>query len=262
MSCNWFDNDMIDIVGLCDVDKFEFNPCDPESLSWTQISIPEVLHVPHSKPDIESIEKVLIDVKIISKRVIKTPESNNNGCNNLNIPDIPPLYADERNCNIECECVSSQDPDCNCTLPLTGANCQCPVDLDCGPGDDGEECPTENAEGTKLTGRKLIVEGVLNQKIIYTADVPTQNVHSAHFNVPFSAFIVIPKCIRVPKNCTRPSGRELTICEYIDSLNFEFCVETCIEDVFVKAFNKREIFKNVTLFLRALPIKTCDCTNG
>jgi hypothetical protein len=87
----------------------------------------------------------------------------------------------------------------------------------------------ENAEGTKLTGKKLIIEGILNQKIVYTAALPDQPVHSAHFKIPFSAFVVL--------NAT-------------DSLEDNFCVETCVEDVFVKVFNERDIFKNVTLFLR------------
>lgn len=189
MSCKCSNNEIVDVVGLCNPDNiseiFGQNP-DPKLLSWTEISIPEVLVIPPQKPDIETIDKVLIDVKIISKRVVKTPGSDFVACTPIPTP-----------------------------LP-----------------DD------ENEEGTKLTGRKLIVEGILNQKIVYTADVPQQNVHSAHFNVPFSAFIVIPQCI-----------------DGVDSLDITFCVQKCVEDVFVKAFNKREIFKNVTLFLRALPLE-------
>lgn len=91
---------------------------------------------------------------------------------------------------------------------------------------------TENSEGTKLTGWKLIVEGIVKQKVVYTADVPNQSVHSAHFDVPFSAFIVLPSST---------------------TLEDKFCVDVCVEDVFVKVFNNRDIFKNVTLFLRAFP---------
>ena len=49
----------------------------------------------------------------------------------------------------------------------------------------------ENKEGTLLTGRKLVIEGILRQKIVYTADVPSQSVHSVHFDIPFSAFVII-----------------------------------------------------------------------
>lgn len=160
-NCNQ-NNQAIDIIGLCDPTSMLITNLD----SWTEISIPEVLRIPCAKPDIENIDKIFINVKIISKRVINTPNSE-------------------------------------------GAI---------------------NAEGTKLTGKKLIVEGILNQKIVYTADVPEQSVHSAHFKVPFSAYIVIPTDT---------------------ALEDKFCVETCLEDVYVKVFNKKDIFKNVTLLLKA-----------
>ncbi|MBF8984560.1 DUF3794 domain-containing protein [Lutibacter sp. B2] len=169
MNCNCFDNQIIDVIGLCDVDNFVIDPAD---LNWSEISIPEVLIIPCEKPDIETIDKVFVKVKIISKRVIETPDS---------------------------------------------------------AGGD-------NAEGTQLTGRKLIVEGILKQKIVYTANVPQQTVHSAHFDVPFSAFIVI---------------------DGATALDAQFCVKTCVEDVFVKALNSREVFKNITLLLNAVPFIPC-----
>ena len=43
----------------------------------------------------------------------------------------------------------------------------------------GENIP--NAERTNLTGRKLIIEGLLKQKVIYTADDDKQSLHSANF---------------------------------------------------------------------------------
>lgn len=102
------------------------------------------------------------------------------------------------------------------------------------------ECnsPVVNREGLRLTGRKLVIEGVLKQKVVYTAALCDQPVHFAHFEVSFSAFIVLA--------CDTHLGQE-------------FCVETCVEDVFAIPFNCREIFKNVTLFLQAIPIDT-NCT--
>jgi hypothetical protein len=47
-----------------------------------------------------------------------------------------------------------------------------------------------NEEGTYLTGRKLIVEGVLRQKVVYTGLVRDQSVHSVHKTVPFTAYII------------------------------------------------------------------------
>ncbi len=95
----------------------------------------------------------------------------------------------------------------------------------------------ENFEGKKLTGKKLIVEGELLQTVNYTAAVCEQSVHSAHFIVPFSAFIVVP--------CDKK----------------EFEVNVCVEDVFIKAITPREIFKNVTLLLVAMPLAVPACPN-
>ncbi|MBP2637382.1 MAG: hypothetical protein H6Q72_3289 [Firmicutes bacterium] len=103
-----------------------------------------------------------------------------------------------------------------------------------------------NFENKILTGRKLIIEGVLCQSITYTADFPNQPVHSAHFVVPFSAFIVIPKYVRIVNECTCSDKK-------IDSLYINYQVNPCVEDVFVQEVGKRRVFKNVLLFLQAVP---------
>lgn len=164
MICSCKRSGIIEVIGLCDVSSIDIS-----NLMWTQISIPEVLTLPVQKPNIESIEKVFENVRIISKRIINTPNS------------------------------------------------------------DG----VENAEGTMVTGKKLIVEGLLQQKIIYTADEPTQPVHSAEFCFPFSAFIIVDSEAEDPN---------------------EFCIDVCVEDVFVKNTDSRTIFKNVTLLLNARPV--------
>ena len=105
-----------------------------------------------------------------------------------------------------------------------------------------------NQEGKNLTGRKLIVEGLLCQTINYTANECTQSVHSAHFAVPFSAYIVIPKTIII-------NGQP------VDSLDINFQVIPCIEDVFIKTITPRKIFKNVTLLLQAVPASKDFCSN-
>lgn len=109
-----------------------------------------------------------------------------------------------------------------------------------------------NFEGKLLTGRKLIVEGELCQSITYTANLCNQPVHSAHFIVPFSTFIVIPKQVRL---IDRISCCERTV----DSLFLDFHVTACVENVFIHAINKRQISKNVLLFLQAVPVTTCGC---
>lgn len=86
-------------------------------------------------------------------------------------------------------------------------------------------------EGQKLTGWKVIIEGILLQKIEYVADEPTQSVHSAHFKIPFSTFIVLP--------CSITNDLVVTIVPYI-------------EDIYAKQLDKRHIFKNITLLLDAI----------
>lgn len=85
-------------------------------------------------------------------------------------------------------------------------------------------------EGQRLTGFKLVVEGEVRQKIEYVADECTQAVHAAHFNVPFSTFIVLPPTYAI--------GTPVHVTGYI-------------EDIFVEMIDKRTIFKNVTILLDA-----------
>ena len=109
-----------------------------------------------------------------------------------------------------------------------------------------------NFEGKLLTGRKLVVEGELCQSITYTADLCNQPVHSAHFIIPFSAYIVIPKCVRIID--------KFTCCEkMIDSLFIHFQVNPCVENVFIQEISKRQIIQNVLLFLHAIPLTTAGC---
>ncbi|MCC0634599.1 DUF3794 domain-containing protein [Clostridioides sp. ZZV15-6388] len=129
----------------------------------------------------------------------------------------------------------------------------------------------QNAEGTCLNGRKLIVNGLLKQKIVYTALVDEQSVHSAHYEVPFLAYI-IPyakfECLTYEEGIViSPPGKpivtingyrynpklgiEVDLCE-------EFIVNSCIEDIYVNDLDKRTIFKNITLFLKAQLKSLCN----
>lgn len=100
-----------------------------------------------------------------------------------------------------------------------------------------------NMEGRLLSGRKLIIEGQLCQKVVYTALETSQPLHSAHFYVPFSSFIVVPEQITFE-----------TVTE--DSFNVNFDVNTCIEDVTSCVIDKRSILKQVTLMLYAVPTQS------
>ncbi|MCY6958953.1 DUF6923 family protein [Clostridium brassicae] len=85
-------------------------------------------------------------------------------------------------------------------------------------------------EGQNLTGFKLIVEGVLNQKVEYIACDEKQSVHAAHFRVPFSTFIILPE-------------------SYVEGTNIE--IEAVVEDIYSKLVNKRTVFKNITFMILA-----------
>lgn len=87
-----------------------------------------------------------------------------------------------------------------------------------------------NSECTRLTGRKLIVEGLLKQKVIYTANVEEQSIHSASFTIPFSVFIIVDKDT---------------------SLSQQFKIYPYIEDIFACRLSERSVFKNTTIFIKA-----------
>lgn len=174
------EEDLIEKIGVYPSEKFDptiFETGD----TWTQIFIPEILCIPHQKPDAEQVLKVTSRVQIISQRVVKTPIAETTG-----------------------------------------------------------GILIENYEGTKLTGWKLVIEGILRQKVIYTAAVENQSVHSAHFDVPFSAFIILP----TDDDATNPTSP-------ID----RYKIEPFIEDIFVCRVSRRQIFKNVTIFIKASKVE-------
>ena len=143
--------------------------------------------------------------------------------------------------------------------------------IDCDPGQAFEIIG--NAEGTCLTGRKLIIEGVLKQKVVYTAELSEQSVHSAHFEVPFIAFIIPYASFEglTPAAPLTVYDEEISSCkeitgyiydpevEILPDLNEEFEIQACIEDIYVKALGPKKVFKNVTAFFSAKPNPTVIC---
>lgn len=105
--------------------------------------------------------------------------------------------------------------------------------------------PAPNLEGKRLSGRKLIIEGQLCQMIEYTAALTSQPVHSAEFFVPFSSYIVVPEKILIQDGLLTTEA---------DSLDVQFDVNACLEDVTVCALDARRILKQVTLLLSAIPL--------
>lgn len=130
-----------------------------------------------------------------------------------------------------------------------------------------------NEEGACLSGRKLVIEGALSQKVIYTALTVTQSVHSVTSCIPFNAYIIpyasfvglmYQEGIEVIADAEAPCATVringflydpnepivVNLCE-------EFKVNSCIEDIFAYAIDERTVFKNTTLFLSAKPAATC-----
>lgn len=87
-----------------------------------------------------------------------------------------------------------------------------------------------STEGQKLTGYKLIIRGTLNLVIEYTALSETQSVHSAHYSVPFSTFIILPKDYTI--------GRRIEI-------------GSLVEDIYYNAIDIRKFFANTTVLINA-----------
>ncbi|MBN1040238.1 DUF11 domain-containing protein [Clostridium botulinum] len=85
-------------------------------------------------------------------------------------------------------------------------------------------------ENRRLTGYKLIINGLLTQTLEYTANDVVQSVHSSYFERKFSTFIILPEDFQVGTGI-RITGN--------------------VEDVYCSQLNSREIFSNVTLLLDA-----------
>ncbi len=81
-----------------------------------------------------------------------------------------------------------------------------------------------------ILGRKVLINGVSKVKAIYTAKNKEQSLHSAHFTVPFSTFIIVEK--------DTPLSQKFRILPFI-------------EDVFACMLAERSVFKNTTIFLKA-----------
>ncbi|MPQ42428.1 DUF3794 domain-containing protein [Clostridium tarantellae] len=91
--------------------------------------------------------------------------------------------------------------------------------------------PSINSEGMKLTGKKLLIDGFICSKIVYTSLTKEQTVYTANFTVPFCTYVVIE--------------------ETADPFNDKYCIKACIEDVFLSLIDCKTVFQNITLFLLA-----------
>jgi ferredoxin-fold anticodon binding domain-containing protein len=103
---------------------------------------------------------------------------------------------------------------------------------------------TKSFEGQMLSGKKLILELKLIEKIVYVADEPSQPVHAAHYEeVMRSAFVIVPKAVDGISIETLLKAGKVRVTPYI-------------EDIYAEQKDKRTVFKNITLLIDV--IVTCE----
>lgn len=86
-----------------------------------------------------------------------------------------------------------------------------------------------NPSGQILTGKKLVIEGVIHQTIHYVADTPEQNVMVLDNDYSFGTFAVLPSTATINQTC--------------------YTVVPYIEDIIVEAIGPCDIIKCISLFL-------------
>ena len=138
---------------------------------WNQISLSKIFTLPLDKPDIIQILSVSSKFKLIDKKFISTPKSNDNNLNNLS-----------------------------------------------------------------LTGKKLIVNGLLCQRMEYISKTENQEVISIDIIIPISSYIMLPN--------NYPYYNKFNIC-------------FCLENVDLCCLNNRQVFSSAVVFLKAKP-KQCS----
>lgn len=94
-------------------------------------------------------------------------------------------------------------------------------------------------------GLKVIIDGVINQKLIYTAVNSVQSVHTAHYQESFCTFIEIPLILPAKMNVT----------EYLQTLGISLAdviqgrTDVLVEDVSVDVINPRVVEKCTVIFI-------------
>ena len=95
------------------------------------------------------------------------------------------------------------------------------------------------------TGLKVIINGIVNQKVVYTALEPTQSIHSAYFTKGFCTFIEIPLTIAPGTNTmTILQSLGITLDDVVDGEP-----QVIIEDLSVKLVDTRNVKKCGVLFV-------------
>lgn len=88
-----------------------------------------------------------------------------------------------------------------------------------------------SCEGETLTGKKLVVNGTLLERIEYTEFCEDKSIRVAEYNIHFNTFIVLPE------NCSN-----------LDCMK----VESCIEDVDMRLIDPMTLYQSVGLLLEVI----------
>ena len=91
-------------------------------------------------------------------------------------------------------------------------------------------------EGQRLTGKKLVTEIRIKEKLTYVADEPTQSGHAAHYEKLKSIFVILPEMIDGKDVCALVRANRIQITPYI-------------EDVCYRQLNERELHRCLMLFV-------------
>lgn len=89
-----------------------------------------------------------------------------------------------------------------------------------------------------VTGRKVVIAGTLSLGLEYSAAVPAQHVHFAHFNIPFKALITFRPCNTPARGLLPP---DFDINDYV--------IHICVEHEQYHIVNPREIRKVLVVLI-------------
>lgn len=89
---------------------------------------------------------------------------------------------------------------------------------------------------------KVIIKGILREKVIYTACTPDQSVHSAEFTRPFYGFVPLEFDFDLRGKDSSPCFLGQTIA---DLLNIHFC----FEDIAIDKVHGRKLIKFTTILV-------------
>ncbi|MGL5766877.1 MAG: hypothetical protein ACRCX8_14665 [Sarcina sp.] len=96
-------------------------------------------------------------------------------------------------------------------------------------------------EGQRLTGKKLVTEIKIKEKVTYVADVLEQSGHAAHYEKLKSVFVILPEKVGNKYTCDLIRANRLQITPYV-------------EDICYRQLNEREIHSCLMLFV---DVKLC-----